>query len=318
VGGLINVEAMIIGSTSYDDTAFMSPFAPHEDTEAAYTAAAHALWSPQPAGPVTDDYRVDAYATSSGRVCKLPNASAALERYPRSAQASPPLQGMGAFVQQDSDYTVTCPSLHIASLAVGGGASAGASPSASPRPAVWSYQWAHYLPGCDLAYFASDKGVGFVPIDPPTTTSNPQWASHASELPFVFGNTLFAISGFPQFSCPFSPAERTLSDSIMNSWANFAATLDPNGYGVGSESKTSFLPHWKRYQTKASSGGDTISSTSDPALELNMVLSLPQSKLLPSDLSWPSGETSQTAHRSCSADSGRWAESCSEGRMPQV
>ena len=70
----------------------------------------------------------------------------------------------------------------------------------------------------------------------------------------------------------------------MNSWANFAATLDPNGYGVGSESKTSFLPHWKRYQTKASSGGDTISSTSDPALELNMVLSLPQSKLLPSDL----------------------------------
>jgi hypothetical protein len=121
--------------------------------------------------PVADDYRIDAYSTSSGRVCKLPNASAALKLYPRSAQAAPPLQGMGAFVQQASDYTVACPSLNIASLAAGG---TPAPASASARPAIWSYQWAHYLPGCDLAYFTSNKGVGVVPIDPPTTTSNPQ------------------------------------------------------------------------------------------------------------------------------------------------
>jgi hypothetical protein len=48
---LFNVDAMVIGSTSYDDTAFMSPYAPHNDTEAAYTAATRALWSSQPTGP---------------------------------------------------------------------------------------------------------------------------------------------------------------------------------------------------------------------------------------------------------------------------
>jgi carboxylesterase type B len=58
---------------------------------------------------------------------------------------------------------------------------------------------------------------------------------HGDELPFVF-HSADKIGG------KFTPEEMRLSNAMMEHWANFAATLDPNG-----RSSTAASPHWPRF-----------------------------------------------------------------------
>jgi len=306
----LNVQAMIIGGTSYDATAFLYPFAPHKGTNEAYVAATNMQWSSLGIGA---DYRNDAYTQSTGRKCHLPNASSVRLLYPMEQQNAPPVQSMGAFAQQAADYTVTCPNLHLASLVAITSKRGGVVP-------VWSYQFAHYNRGCDLAFVFSEQGPAkSVPVSPPTTTSNPQWASHGSELPFVFGNTAFPLSAAgPEITCPFSLAEQGLSSAIMQRWANFATTLDPNTSGQneneldnkssGLDISASPIPiKWERY-LPASRGGDGGDHGDKANTELTMVLTLPESKLKASaDLAYGKGQPHGKQKVQCEF----WASACS-------
>jgi hypothetical protein len=76
----------------------------------------------------------------------------------------------------------------------------------------------------------------------------------------------------------------------------------------------SVLPYWARYQTEASArdnSGSASSSHSDPILEMSMVLSLPQSKLLPSELlAFGRNQPSGVQKLQCDF----WAGSCTDGQ----
>ena len=76
---------------------------------------------------------------------------------------------------------------------------------------VWFYQFAHV---------------------PPTPGGERFGAHHASELPYVFG-TFDA-----QPDVPWTAADRTVSDTVMAYWTQFAAGADPNRAG---------LPAWPAY-----------------------------------------------------------------------
>lgn len=54
-------------------------------------------------------------------------------------------------------------------------------------------------------------------------------AFHSAELPFIFGNLQTLTTGFSYFP---TSGETALSDEIMDYWARFAATGNPNGAGA--------------------------------------------------------------------------------------
>jgi para-nitrobenzyl esterase len=54
-------------------------------------------------------------------------------------------------------------------------------------------------------------------------------AFHSAELPFIFGNLQTLTTDFPYSP---SSAEIGLSNELMDYWARFAATGDPNGPGA--------------------------------------------------------------------------------------
>jgi para-nitrobenzyl esterase len=81
-----------------------------------------------------------------------------------------------------------------------------------------------------------------------TRASEPQGAVHSWELQFVFGNLR------PEAS---QPADRKLSDQVLEYWTNFARTGNPNG---GS------LPDWPKHDPKAAAYID-FSADGPTALE---------------------------------------------------
>jgi para-nitrobenzyl esterase len=74
-----------------------------------------------------------------------------------------------------------------------------------------------------------------LPATPSETHPEGKYAFHSDELEYVFG-TLDVRRG-----ATWRPEDRTLSERMMDYWANFARTGDPNGKG---------LPHWPRYDTE--------------------------------------------------------------------
>jgi para-nitrobenzyl esterase len=59
--------------------------------------------------------------------------------------------------------------------------------------------------------------------------SQPDGATHADEIPYVFGNLDIPLLGPPPVR---TGADRTLSEQFMGYWTNFARTGDPNGPGL--------------------------------------------------------------------------------------
>jgi len=81
--------------------------------------------------------------------------------------------------------------------------------SGAQRPPVWRYLFTHR--------YENDS------------FHNAMRAFHSAELPFIFGSFQTLTTGIP-----YSPsnAEVALSDQMMDYWARFAATGDPNGPGA--------------------------------------------------------------------------------------
>lgn len=101
----------------------------------------------------------------------------------------------------------------------------------------------------------------------PPEENHPQgkYAFHSDELEYVFG-TLDVRHG-----ATWEPADRKLSEEIIEYWTDFAKTGDPNGAG---------LPHWSRYDK----GGmvihldDRITEGQDPTRgEFEFLVKAPQS-----------------------------------------
>ncbi|MGX7896988.1 carboxylesterase/lipase family protein [Tsuneonella sp. HG222] len=76
---------------------------------------------------------------------------------------------------------------------------------------VWQYQFEQFVPGREA-----------------------QGAAHSFEVPYVLGN--LSSTGFS--AAAYEPADRKLSDLMVEYWTNFAKTGDPNGAGP---------PEWPRY-----------------------------------------------------------------------
>lgn len=89
-------------------------------------------------------------------------------------------------------------------------------------------------PGCD---FAAILGVASHAC---VESSNCTWASHASEIPFVFGNPYTGYVNNTNKACPFSPAEEILSERIQDAWGSIARSDDPG-------------PAWPSYEAGAMS-----------------------------------------------------------------
>jgi para-nitrobenzyl esterase len=101
-------------------------------------------------------------------------------------------------VESDADYT--CSTRNFARAVSG-----------AQRPSVWRYLFTHR--------YENDAFLNTVR------------AFHTAELPFVSGNLQTGSAVDPD---PYSPssAETALANEMMDYWARFAATGDPNGSGA--------------------------------------------------------------------------------------
>ena len=133
--GLVHTNEFIIGDNSFDGTSELFPLFPK--TEADLKAALLASYN----------------ATTEAAVMSRYDPS----RFNGSVAA--------AFVMQNGDNAVTCPSIQIADMLSGAG------------KRVYMYYYAHYFQCVDLA--------GVLGKVPPLFHG---WASHASEIPALFGN----------------------------------------------------------------------------------------------------------------------------------
>jgi len=247
----LNVQAMMIGSTSYDGTSWLLPYAPLSNGQ--YTSATDKLWNMP--------HEIDAAKASTGKICAVPVAAKVRELYPITNQAlTSPLQSRAAFVQQNSDYAVLCPTLGIAGAASDATKIGGAI-------LVYTYQFDVFHPKCDGSWLFS-TATGLSTAAPPTEAANPKWASHGAEIPWVFDNpSLYLLPTGP--FCPFVTTEKSnLQDAIMTRWVNFATTLDPNKGAKGTIAGTTTMPKWEKHLAATNA--------------LTMVFSLPESQVVSS------------------------------------
>jgi len=126
---------------------------------------------------------------------------------------------VSAFAQFQGDFLMNCPSRDLAETI-----------SSMVDGKIYNYLFG-YLSVYDYA-----KTGGF--LDEANIT-DPNWTTHAMELPFVFGNPTLASSTFPP--PPFSDKDKRLSKEIMSRWANFAKSGNPSA-STGSSSSEEWVP----------------------------------------------------------------------------
>lgn len=200
--GAIHPRAMLVGGTSKDGTAAFYGTAPTLGNIA-----------PDPA-QLGDAAYETALKGAWGAAARAVRAHYPLSRFGGSAQA--------AFVQADADAYVLCPQTEAARMAVAAGV------------AVWHYEFSHFMPSPTAPGGGCDNGVE---LDVVEAGASATWATHGAEVRYVFGSEQNhdTLSGRPRIAdCPFSPAERRLSDEIGAYWAGLARGGDPNsGGGAG-------------------------------------------------------------------------------------
>jgi len=112
-----------------------------------------------------------------------------------------------ALAQMTGDYWFRCPTREVAAMAAG-----------AVSGNVYLYNYAHLSRG-DLSY-ATVLAAG---------VEDDSWASHGSELTFVFGNLVNSVTlAYAPNYVP-TAAELELRAEMMTSWGNFARTGNPNG-----------------------------------------------------------------------------------------
>ena len=142
-----------------------------------------------------------------------------------------------AFVTADSDCFVTCPSRRLAAAVTKAGVP------------VYFYEYAHLssVPNCDVCV---DPGAGVGPGAVPK--GDRTWASHGSEVRFVFNSTTGPDDMNASITniCPFSAEEQQLVRAMDHFFGNFIEHGSPNS--IAEHSGTQF-PRWPQFKAKNSS-----------------------------------------------------------------
>ena len=115
-----------------------------------------------------------------------------------------------AFVQQDGDNTIMCPTLSIAQMLNASGS----------KTRVWSYYYAHRFDCIDLAGILGLLGRY---THPPNDF--PDWASHGAELPLLFGNLQFKDpfgKRWDQCTPKMNAAHLAVSRTLQKLWGDVA------------------------------------------------------------------------------------------------
>ena len=132
-------------------------------------------------------------------------------------------QPASAFVRADADANVVCPSFWLAEYA------------AKKAHAAYAYlfdYWIDRIRFCDVSADVDDNMHNLV--SPHNCTVRGEcgevgWASHCTELPFLWGTEQGAApwDSTRILHCPFSKPERELSDRMQGFWRSFFATGRP-------------------------------------------------------------------------------------------
>jgi len=184
----LNAEQVMIGATNRDG---LTPY---------YVGSLVPVFPFEYAAEVAAYWAALNLLNRSSLLGKLITVVEVLEMYPiKDFQGHP----SAAFVAADGDFTVVCPLRRLADLMTQAGLP------------TYEYSYTHSsTAGCDEA-----ASVGIVP------PGDEHWASHSSELPYVFGSHNISFD----WGCPKTEAERALSRAMQGYWMSFARSGVPQG-----------------------------------------------------------------------------------------